>query len=310
MKKVLVTGATGFVGGALTRKLVELGYEVHVFTRQSSNKWRIVDLNPYIVEHEVDLRDMEGLKRIVKIIKPEVVYHLATHGGYYFQRNTSEIIESNFMGTINLLLACQEVGFDYFVNTGSSSEYGVKNKEMAENDLLVPLGDYAVSKAAASLYCESERLQKQLPIVTLRLFSPYGPWDAPSRFIPYVIKSYLEETAPELSTPFSVRDYIYIDDVVDVYLEFLRIGRLDCGFLNIGSGKQISLGDAADVIKNTTKKNISPNWGALEQRKKEPEIWKADITLAQEKLKWNPKVAFEKGIEATVNWLNENIRYY
>jgi nucleoside-diphosphate-sugar epimerase len=123
--RVLVTGATGFVGSCLTRRLVDLNYDVHIFTRSNSNKWRVEDLLGRVAEHEVDLRDAGNVATLVAKIAPAIVCHLATHGGFAFQKNPTVIMESNLIGTINLLRACEKTGFDCFINTGSSSEYGV-----------------------------------------------------------------------------------------------------------------------------------------------------------------------------------------
>ncbi|WP_313892580.1 SDR family NAD(P)-dependent oxidoreductase [Psychrobacillus sp.] len=309
MKKVLITGATGFIGGALAHRLVEQNVEVHVFIREHSDIWRLQKIQRSIFIHVVDLRDLSTLKEKVKEINPNVIYHCATHGGYHFQNNTTEIIESNFIGTVNLLTACLEIEFDYFVNTGSSSEYGIKNHMHREGDVLFPLGDYAVSKAAATLYCQSMRLQRELPIITLRLFSPYGPWDAPSRFIPYVIKSYIQHESPKISTPSSVRDYIYIDDVIDAYLRFLHLKYLDCDILNIGSGNQTKLAKIVEIVQGKTNNEIQPMWGENQVRK-EPEMWQADISLANEVLKWSPKVTIEDGLQNTIDWMRNKITYY
>lgn len=309
MKKVLITGATGFIGGALTQKLIKENIEVHVLIRENSDMWRLQNIQKYIFIHRVDLRNLFLLKRIVKEINPDIIYHCATHGGYHFQNNAADIIETNFIGTVNLLTACLEIDFDYFVNTGSSSEYGIKNHMHKENDVLLPLGDYAVSKAAATLHCQSIRIQRSLPITTLRLFSPYGPWDAPSRFIPYVVKSFITNESPKISTPTSVRDYVYIDDVIDAYLSFLNLSYIDCDIVNIGSGNQTELSTIVELVQNKTNKTILPMWGEIQVRK-EPEMWQADIGLANKMLHWSPKVNIADGLQKTIDWMGDNSTYY
>ncbi len=307
--KALVTGISGFVGSCLSRRLLQEGHEVHSFTRNSSDLWRLVDIQGEISGHSVDLRDAEGVGRAVEEIRPQLVYHCAAHGGFAGQLDTAAIFQSNLLGTVNLLKACERTGFDYFVNTGSSSEYGSKSGPMGEEDVLEPLGDYGVSKAAATLFCQSEGRNKQLPIVTLRLFSPFGPWDDPKRLIPYVIKSFLRSETPKLSTPGSVRDYIFIGDILDAYFAVIKqpfFGEI----FNIGSGVQHSLGEVISTIKSVLKNESEPIWGAVGKQRPEPELWVAKIEKAREKFNWKPSTALRPGLEQTTTWMKDNLRRY
>jgi nucleoside-diphosphate-sugar epimerase len=308
--KVLVTGATGFVGSCLVRRLVGLGREVHVFTRSSSDRWRLRDLLDQVVEHEVDLGDAAGVEAAVQRVRPALVYHLATYGGFADQRDTAAIVAANFLGTLHLLQACERVGFDLFVNTGSSSEYGMKNSPMKESDLPEPVGDYGVSKVAATLFCRSEALRKGLPVVTLRLFSPYGPWDDPKRFLPYLLSSLLRGESPRLSTPASVRDYVYIDDVVDLYLKAAQTPRLSGEIINVGSGVQHSLGEVASLAGAALGCCVEPEWGAAEVKRSEPKSWVADIAKAKRLLGWEPATELSSGLGKTADWLREHLEHY
>lgn len=302
--RVLVTGATGFVGACLTRRLMEKGYDTHVFLRRESNTWRIDDMLGHLAHYEVDLRDAQAVGKVVGDIRPAIIYHCATYGGFAFQKDARAIMESNFFGTINLLQACEEVGFDYFVNTGSSSEYGLKTAAMREDDLLEPIGDYSVSKAASTLYCQSEARQKGLPVVTLRLFSPFGPWDDPRRLIPYVIKSLLHGEAPNLSSPVAVRDYVYIDDVTDFYLEVISSPAAAGNIFNIGTGCQHSIGEVVSVITKIINNGKEPVWGVLDQQRLEPATWVADVAKAKIQ-GWESKTSLQDGLKKTVDWMRE-----
>lgn len=336
--KVLVTGATGFVGSCLTRRLVEMKHkerghtskrgmgtplqtrnvpnygmspiEVHIFTRSNSNTWRIADLLGQVTNHEVDLRDAGMVEKTVAQISPTIIYHLATHGGFAFQKDTSVIIESNLMGTVNLLRACEKTGFDCFINTGSSSEYGLNSKPFSESDMLEPVGDYGVSKASATLFCRSRALERCLPIITLRLFSPYGPWDDPQRLIPYVIKSLLRGESPKLSTPKSVRDFIYIDDVLDVYLKVIKVPVFGGKIYNVGSGIQFSINEVVFMITKIIGNGLEPMWGKVNRQRPEPCSWVADISKAKTELGWFPSTSLWPGLNKTVEWLRENLKLY
>jgi nucleoside-diphosphate-sugar epimerase len=307
--KILVTGATGFVGACLVRRLVSVGYEVHIFTRKQSNTWRIADIETEITNHEVDLCDTDTVDRVVKDIRPSIIYHLATYGGFAFQQDTRNIMQSNLIGTINLLHACETVGFDYFVNTGSSSEYGLKNEPMKESDIPVPIGDYGVSKVATTLFCQSEAVRKSLPIVTARLFSPYGNWDDPMRLIPYVIKSLLRGESPKLSTPDSVRDYIFIDDVLDFYQLIVNKPALGGHIFNVGSGVQHSIGEVVAMITKIIANGIEPIWGATERKRPESSLWVADITKSN-RAGLTIQSDVEQGLRKTISWMKENLALY
>jgi nucleoside-diphosphate-sugar epimerase len=308
--RVLVTGATGFVGACLTRRLLGMGHEIHAFARQTANRWRIVDIVPHIVVHDVDLRNAHAVRQAVAAIRPEKVFHLATYGGFTFQRDIDAIYAANFTGTVNLVHSCEKVGFDCFIHTGSSSEYGIKTVPMKETDLLEPLGDYAVSKAAATQFCRSEALQKGLPIATLRVFSPYGPWDDPQRLIPYVLASLLNGTAPALSSPVSVRDYVFINDVVDSYLAVMDAPIVAGEIYNVGSGVQTGIGVVVDRIVSALDNGILPRWGTESPRRPEPAVWVADTAKMKTHFNWEATTCLEDGLQQTIGWMRENLASY
>lgn len=316
--RVLVTGATGFVGSCLVRRLVDMNkeergmspIEVHIFVRGKSDKWRIADLLGRVHSHQVDLRDADIVEKAVCKISPTVIYHLATYGGFNFQKDTPAILESNLTGTVNLIRACERIKFDYFINTGSSSEYGIKSHPMNESDMLKPVGDYGVSKAAATLFCQSRALEKGLPVITLRLFSPYGPWDDPQRLIPYVIKSLLRGESPHLSTPKSVRDFIYIDDVLDIFLKVIKVPVSTEAIYNVGAGVQYSIGEVVSVITDIIGNGIKPVWGKVISQRPEPAFWLADIGKAGKELGWLPSRPLRAGLGKTIEWFKENLELY
>src|SRR3989338_6947420 len=177
-KRVLLTGATGFVGANLARRLLREGYEVHVLTRKTSDRWRLANILPSLHDHIVDLREVAKLNKVVGSIKPDIICHLATaaiYGGVHLPEK--DLIDINLWGTFNLINACEKINYSCFINTGTSSEYGPKPHRMRETDFCQPINMYGITKLAAALYAQLVAKSSQKPIIHLRLFSPYGPYD-------------------------------------------------------------------------------------------------------------------------------------
>jgi len=308
--KVLITGATGFIGANLVRMALKEGSEVYIITRKESDKWRINDVLTYIVEYNADLQDYDKLKCIISRIKPEIIYHTATYGGRPNQKDAVRIMQTNLIGTINLITACKKYGFDLFVNTGSSSEYGIKEKTMQEEDLLEPVNDYGVSKSAVTQYCQAIAKNEDLPIVTLRLFSPYGSYEESVRLIPSVILSCLRRKKPKISSPNFVRDFVYIQDVLDAYAKLSEVRPLSGEIFNIGSGKQCTVGDVANKIIELSGYDIEFDTGMPQGWPNEPKKWEADISKANDILGWKPKYDLENGLTETIRWFRKKITLY
>ena len=224
--------------------------------------------------------------------------------------NTKEIFETNILGTIYLVRSCQDLDFDMFVNTGSSSEYGIKNSPMHESDLLEPITDYAVSKAATTLYCQNIAKNSRLPIVTLRLFSPFGPYEQKSRLVASLILSALQKNKLRISSRKFVRDFIFIEDVLDAYEILLNHKNFSGYIYNIGSGQQRTVGEVADTIIRLFGNELTLEVGLPQQWKNEPAFWQADIHLSESDLNWKPKYSLERGLAATIDWFKLNKTRY
>lgn len=310
-KRILITGANGFVGANLTRSLLKTGAELHIFTRKTSNKWRISDILKDLREYEVELSDYQTLEKNILNIKPEIILHTAAYGGYSFQTETGKIIEANFMGTVNLINASKRIDFEIFINSGSSSEYGIKSEAMKESDMLAPLTDYGTSKAAATLYCQALAKSQGQAITTLRLFSPYGYYEEANRLIPSVILSCMRGESPKVSSGEPVRDFVFIEDVIAAYMKAIENrSKVRGEIFNIGSGSQNSVSSIIAEIIKLTGKDVSPDWGSLPNPRIEPPVWIADISKAKKILNWMPAYKLEEGLKKTIEWFKENPRLY
>ena len=301
-KNILLTGGTGFVGANLARRLLQEGHTLHLLVRQGYKDWRIKDLLPHLQIHVVDMLDAGLLNAEVAAIRPEWVFHLATYGAYSWQEDLQQAVQTNLLGAVNLVGACQKVGFDVFVNTGSSSEYGFKDHAPAENEWIDPNSYYAVTKASATLFCRYTAKRYNLCIPTLRLYSVYGPYEEPDRLIPKVILHGLKGQLPPLVNPDIVRDFVYVRDVENAYLLLASQSSGAVGEVyNLGTGIQTSLRDVVALAQKVFRLSVEPQWGTMPNRQWDTTVWQANNTSLL-KMGWAPAYTFERGFRETVEW--------
>jgi nucleoside-diphosphate-sugar epimerase len=310
MKRIVITGSTGFVGSNLTRRLIRDGHEIHLLVRRGYQSWRIEGLPPKVYIHETDLTDKDELEGAIGEIKPEWIFHLAVYGAYTWQKDLHQMVQTNVVGTMNLLDSCLKTGFESFVNTGTSSEYGYKDHPPKETECLEPNSCYAVTKASATMYCRYIAQSRGIRVSTLRLYSAYGPFEEPGRLIPTLAVKGLAGELPPLVNPEVGHDFVYIDDVVDAYL--LAAGNNDQEFgavYNVGTGKQISIGEIVASVQKILKINAKPVWGSMPDREWDTNIWVADSRKIQTELGWRPRYTFEQGFKQMIKWLKNNSTY-
>jgi len=299
-KKILITGATGFIGANLVRYFLTQGHDIYAITRPGSDDWRIRDIKKDIILREEDIGNV-----CVNEIKPDRIFHTAVYGGYSWQTDSSCIFRTNFLGTIEFLNRCITCGFESFLNTGSSSEYGFKNHPTTESDFLEPNSDYAVSKASATLYCQFKANELNLPISTLRLYSIYGEYEDSRRLIPQIILKGLGGEYPELVSPEIARDFTHVHDVISAYEKIATLEK--GGIFNVGSGVQTKIGDVVNLAKERFKITKPPRFNSLSPRIWDTSSWVSDNSKLIE-LGWRAK-SFEVGFDKTVSWFQKNLLF-
>ena len=307
MKRVLLTGGTGFVGANLAERLVADGHEVHLLLREGFQDWRIENLLPHMHVHLTGLDDKVALVSEVAKIRPEWVFHLAAFGAYSWQDDLAQAVNTNYLGTMNLLDACLKTGFEIFVNTGSSSEYGFKDHAPSEDESLEPNSFYAATKAGATLFCRYAARRFNRPIFTMRLYSVYGAYEEPHRFIPALVLNGLEGRFPPLANPDTARDFIFAGDVVEAYLwAAASAASLPPGeVFNVGTGKQTSLREVVRIAMEIFDIGAEPVWGSMNDRLWDTNIWVADV----QKLRahgWEAQYDLRRGLETTAGWFRQN----
>ncbi len=300
-QKILVTGASGFIGSHLCRSLLEKGAEVHGVSREShSNK-----------EHNLhwwygDLSDAEKVRKLLTTVKPDVIFHLASH--VVGTRKLDVVLStfsSNLHSTVNLLLAATEVGCRRIVLTGSLEEPEPNSTEEA-----IPSSPYAVSKWASSAYARMFHALYKTPVVIARVFMVYGCGQKDlSKLIPYMILSLIRKQVPKLSSGKREVDWIYVQDVVDGLLAIAQAADIEGSTIDLGSGKLVSIQTIAKLITEIAGSEIEPLFGALPDRPME-QIRVANAVETYAAIGWKSKTSLEEGLELTVKWYKENMKLH
>ena len=309
-KTIFLTGATGFIGSHLLKRLIKEGCNVHISIRKNSSLWRIEDFKDKFVYHTIDLTDFEAVKSAIQQIKPDVIFHLAAYGVDYRQQDIHQTIDVNINASVNLFEAFLANNGNRFIHTGSCFEYGQKNMPISEDDLLDPTSVYGASKASSvHLLSGMAKGMQSGELVILRPFGVFGEYEGLHRFVPQVIDKLKSEYAVQMTLGEQIRDYIYIDDLIDAYI-LASIVPLEnkVEIINIGSGKGIAIKHLAlTILKQLGVSNDLLQFGAMPYRPDEMMYLVANVGKAKSVLGWEPKVSIKKGIEYTINWYNQNI---
>jgi nucleoside-diphosphate-sugar epimerase len=314
MKRVLVSGASGFVGANLVRRLLRDGHEAHLLLRPGHQAWRLEEVVDDVQVHEADLENVDGVRRVVDAAKPDWVFHLAAYGAYPSQNGLQRMVATNLLGCAALVDACAEAGVECFVHTGSSSEYGFKDHAAAEDEVLAPNSHYAITKAAATHYCQWAARERDLNAVTVRLYSIYGPFEEPGRFIPTLILYGLRGMLPPLASPKIARDFVYVDDAVDALLRVAAARPIPRGAIyNICTGAQRTLADVVDIARKLMNISAEPVWSTMPDRSWDTDRWVGSPARMERDVGWRARTTFEEGLKQTVRWFEghpEWVRFY
>ncbi len=285
--KILLTGATGFLGSHLLPEITKKGYEIIILKRSFSNTWRIEYLLDKVKSYNIDKTD---IRTIFENETVDLIIHLATNYGKKGEK-VKNIVESNITFPSVLIETALDNGLKAFINTDTSTidTYSV----------------YSSTKKAFLHILNYFHKEKELKIINLQLEYVYGPKDDDYKFIPYLVKSILNGELMDVSPGNQKRDYIFVEDIVSAYVKAIDlIDNMDNDFLTfeIGSGKSITLKEVASILEKLCSKKANINWGALGYRKNEIFDLTADITKAKELLNWQPKYTLERGLKKTIEW--------
>ncbi len=305
-RPVLVTGATGFVGANLARRLADIGAEVHFPLRPESSTWRLDSVMDAMRPHHGDLTDPSFVDALVDEVRPAAVYHLAAYGSNQAQSDPQQIVRVNVTGTLNLLQAAARTRPDVFVYAGTSSEYGSVSGAMDEAAPTHPLSHYAITKLAGTHLCSLYARQEGLNTVTFRLFTVYGPWMEPARLIPAVMAKASRREPVHLTARPVHHDFVYVDDVIDALLSVPSAGMAPGDILNLCSAEQHSNQDVVRLIGEVMQRQIEIVSGGYPEHSWDIENWVGSNRRVRECLDWRPETSFPEGLARTWAWMREH----
>lgn len=310
-EQVLLTGAAGFIGANLARELVRQGAELHALVRHETDLWRLEEISSEVRLHRADLRDAADLEGAVRSARPEIIFHLAAPGGHPSgPRERRECLETNVLGTANLLKALEPMEVRRFVHAGSSLEYGPRNRPLRESDRCEPVTHRGAAKAAASLLCLQLARSTGRPLVVLRIFSVYGPWEQPGRLVPTAVRAALTGETMDLTGPGICRDLVYVEDVLEAFLLAARAEVAPGEIINVGSGRQWDNHQVVEKVEAISGRRIRARVGAFPRRPPDTAHWVADTTQARRLLGWEARHSLSAGLEKTVRWFRTHLRAY
>ena len=315
-KRVLVTGAGGFIGSHLAERLVELGASVRALVHYNAlGTWGWLDQSELAQDMEVvpgDICDRDCVHEAVRGC--DVVFHLAALIAIpYSYRAPESYVRTNVIGTLNVVQAARELGTSRVVHTSTSEVYGTaRYVPIDEKHPLQGQSPYSASKLSADKMAESFHLSFDVPLVTVRPFNTFGPRQSARAVIPTIITQCLVGDVVRLGSTRPTRDLNFVGNTVDGFrkaaAEPKAIGRT----INLGSGREISVGDLARLIAEIMGQPITVECDENRLRPNNSEVERllADNTLARELLGWRPEVDLDTGLATTINWMREHVKRY
>ncbi|MGD1004249.1 MAG: SDR family NAD(P)-dependent oxidoreductase [Methanoregulaceae archaeon] len=317
-KRVLVTGAGGFIGSHLVDLLLNKGAEVTAFVHYNArNNWGWLDgqYNSNSLHLKVISGDVTDAAFVQKAIEnQEIVFHLAALIGIPYSYAAPEsYVNTNIKGTLNVMQACLDSGVNRVIHTSTSEVYGTAQyTPIDEKHPLQGQSPYSASKIGADKIAESYYCSFDLPVVTIRPFNTFGPRQSNRAVIPTIVTQALTSNVVKLGSLSPIRDLTFVADTVQGFLQFASNKKAIGMTINIGTGIGVSIGELANriiAITNPIAKIICEK-DRIRPEKSEVMKLVCDNTLARELIGWEPKHTLEEGLSITCEWMKEHINAY
>ena len=312
MKKILITGATGFVGSHLTELCVKKGYNVVAFDRYNPN-YNLGWLEKSKFRDDInfvfgDIRDQDSVLKTMRNCK--IVFHLAALVGIpYSYTSPLAYLKTNIEGTYNILESSKHLDIEQTIITSTSETYGsAKYVPIDEKHPLLAQSPYSASKISADQLALSYWKSFQLPVKIIRPFNIYGPRQSSRAIIPSIIIQVLSSKKEiKLGNIKPSRDFTYVTDTCNAFLEILKIKNLFGDTINVGSNNEYTIKDIAKkiLLKLNSKANIKKEEKRVRTSKSEVVRLICDNTKILKYTNWNPKIKIEEGLDKTISWFKD-----
>ena len=315
-RRVLVTGAGGFIGSHLAERLVALGAEVRALVHYRGNgSWGWLDESPVRGDMEVvagDVCDRDSVGTAMR--GADVVYHLAALIAIpYSYHAPLSYVRTNVEGTLNVLQLARELGVARVVHTSTSEVYGTPRYVPIDEDHPVQgQSPYAATKIGADKLAEAFSRSHGLPVVIVRPFNTFGPRQSARAIIPTIITQCLTGASVRLGNLHPTRDFNYVADTVEGFVMAATPAEALGRTINVGSGTEISMQDLATTIAGLVDRSITIERDEARVRPADSEVDRlcADNRLARRLLGWQPRIPLEDGLRRTVAWVREHRETY
>ncbi len=315
-KKVLVTGAGGFIGSHLTEKLVELGADVRALVHYNSlGRCGWLDSSPLRSGIRIIAGDITDRDCMVAAMKDrELVFHLASLIAIpYSYRAPESYVHTNIGGALTIMQAARDLGSVKVIHTSTSEVYGsAQYTPIDEKHPLVGQSPYSASKIGADKMVESFHLAFGVPAVTVRPFNTFGPRQSQRAVVPTIILQCMQGNEIHLGSVLPTRDLNYIEDTVDGFIRAACFDEALGRTINLGSGAEVSIASLAHLIGRLMDREvkITSDDARLRPEKSEVERLLADASLAKEIIQWQPQFSLEDGLTRTIDWFRKNHHRY
>ena len=306
MKRVFVTGGTGFIGSYLVRQLVQRGIDVAVLVRAETNPWRLLDIRSQLHEVGWDGESVDSFSESFKEFAPDTVFHLGWSGVGNADRNQITQATKNLSFATSLTQLSADTGVQCWIGAGSQAEYGPKNRQIDETQLPQPTTLYGASKLSAGILTERIAALGGIRHAWLRVFSTYGPLDNADWMLPTLIAKLLNRERPALTAGEQLWDYLHVNDAARA---FLAIAESDAqGCFNLGSGETHPLRKSIETIRDEIDPALPLGFGEVPYRNDQVMCLHADISKLQRTANWFPQTELTAGLKSLVAWHRINRR--